>query len=221
MGRYLIRDGALQAGGDLPPMHRTESGILVVNSSDDPWGIGTGSDAMNPSLDASVVTPAAPDCEMRFVGDAQSASIVLRSAQPENQSGLVFTFEAEYQYDYENVSLFLRGDGWVDGQVSMAPRTSAEVLSLRYFRGVMQVLADGVALTSVDVREYVVPGYFGDVEAAIASMVPTAFGAAQWPDGSGHTAYGDQIIDVFYDGVIDDGPAGFWTQFRRCREVVS
>lgn len=217
MGRYLIRDGALQAGGDLPPMYRTESGILVVNSSDDPWAIGAGSDAHNPFIDEFMVTPAAPDCEMRFGVDAQSASIVLRSAQPKNQSGLVFSFES----DYENVLLLLRGDGgWLNGQAPLAPYPSAEVLSLRYFRGVMQVLADGVVLTSIDVREYAEPGYFGDVEAAIASMVPTAFGAALWPDGSGHTAYGDHIIDVFYDGVIDGGP-GFWTQFRRCREVVS
>lgn len=217
-GRYLIRGSVLQSGGNLPMMHRTGSGILVVNSNEDPWAIGIGGDASNPIIGSDYAAPA-PDCEMRFSGGSRSASIILRSAtSPKNLRGLAFT----YQSDDENVFLRMVGDGgWSSGQGPLAPFPDAQVLSLRYLNGVMQLLADGQVLTALDVRDCV--GSLPDVEAAIKEMVPTAFGAAERPEGYGHTAYGDQIIDVYYDGVIGGPPPGtsFWTQFRRCREVSS
>jgi len=219
MGVYLIKDGELQADAGFPLMHLTGSGLLVVHSEDDPWAIGVGGDAgAPPSWDDEAPAPA-PTCEMRIAPDATSASIGLWNAAGD---GIVFTYSTSIFP--ELMFRVWEGGTWDSGgtaQIEIALPPDFDTLSMRFENGVMRVVVDGVVLGSVDLRLYVAEDFAGDVESSIAALVPTAFGAT--PNDFDHTTGGESIIDVFYDGVLDDPivtPEAFWTQRAGCVEVL-
>lgn len=213
MGGYLMLNRVLVTPAPVPTRITEETEILLVHPAAtpdyDPWAIGTGGDAAAPNSPEVIPLPAR-DCEMTFDATAGEAAIC------------IFNIDT---YDVLSISYSagLFGSGTAPG---LSAKSTGDVLTIEVateLSGPLSLRFKAKQVDLLDADREVIAGFTPD-ELGLTdwnAFVPVAFSATNNFEGEGnsrHCSGMDAIIDIMYDGVLDEGASQFWTSFYQTYE---
>lgn len=202
MGLYLVKDRALVAPAPMP-FRVSESGILLVHpvEGDEPWAIGSGGDAASP-YPPEIAPDPARDFEMRFDASAGEAAVYLWNS--DSRQGFHISYSAG-----------LWGNGLPAGFVETeVARNLQNPLSIRFQNKTLQLIDGlGAAIVTYTAADLDIVDW--------NAFLPLAFSATNnYPQGNSRHCMGmDAVIDIMYDGILEEGSPEFWTSFNQTREV--